>query len=342
MRTKLIIAVGGFLGALIIGVPVLFVVALSAPGRAAAVAAPLGSNCTITAASQNGGLTSSIPLDAQQVGNARIIVGVARGRALPEQAAAIALMTAMQESGLRNLDHGDRDSLGLFQQRPSQGWGTQQQLMDPIYASSAFLDRLVQVPNWESIPMWQAAQAVQRSADGTAYTRWQAMGTELASALYGDPSDVVTCQGGTLSPTASDDVRVNAVLTAAQSMLGQPYVWGGGDEHGPTGGLFHTNPPGFDCSGLVIYAFASIGVDLPHSSVSQYGLGRHIPVDQAVPGDLIFLSSTGTVGGIHHVAIVRSAGEIIEAQDFGIPVHVRSYRGPAEPEIMPDAVRLIT
>jgi cell wall-associated NlpC family hydrolase len=204
--------------------------------------------------------------------------------------------------------------------------------------------------------MWQAAQAVQHSADGRAYARWQGFGLALAAAWYagrpvaGVPEAPGT--GGTASagracdragsrPSAPAPEQVRTVLAAAGSQLGRPYVWGGGDASGPTGGVQGVRPPGFDCSGLVLYAFAQVGVELPHSSAAQYRAGRHVPVSQALPGDLIFLSSDGTPGGIHHDALVWSSGRIIEAADFGIPVRVRSFAGPAEPQIMPDAVRII-
>ena len=90
-------------------------------------------------------------------------------RGLPARAASIALATAYQESKLRNLDHGDRDSLGLFQQRPSQGWGTAEQLQDPYYAVNAFYDALVKVDGYQAMRITEAAQKVQRSGFPEAY-----------------------------------------------------------------------------------------------------------------------------------------------------------------------------
>ena len=92
---------------------------------------------------------TSLTLTAEQVTNAATIAQVARDRGLPDRAIVIALATAQQESRLRNLDYGDRDSLGLFQQRPSQGWGTEAQVQDPVYAAGKFYDGLVKVPDWE-------------------------------------------------------------------------------------------------------------------------------------------------------------------------------------------------
>src|SRR3954447_5296916 len=110
-------------------------------------------------------------LTGEQIANARTIARVAYDRGLPERAVVIALATAMQESRLRNLDYGDRDSLGLFQQRPSQGWGTPEQVRDPVYAAGKFYDHLVQIPNWQTDPLTVVSQAVQRSAYPLAYGR---------------------------------------------------------------------------------------------------------------------------------------------------------------------------
>ena len=127
---------------------------------------------------------TGIRLTGEQVGNAWTIAQVGYDRGLPERAAVIALATAMQESRLRNLDYGDRDSLGLFQQRPSQGWGTPEQVQDPVYAAGAFYDGLVQVPGWETRPLGEAAHAVQRSAYPELVPRFEPMAAELAAAFH--------------------------------------------------------------------------------------------------------------------------------------------------------------
>ena len=128
-------------------------------------------------------LPSGVELTAEQVGNARVIAQVAHDRGLPDRAVVIALATAMQESRLRNLDYGDRDSLGLFQQRPSQGWGTPEQVQDPAYAAGKFYDHLVQIPNWENGDLSLTADAVQRSAFPGAYAKHEPMATELTAAM---------------------------------------------------------------------------------------------------------------------------------------------------------------
>jgi hypothetical protein len=126
---------------------------------------------------------TSLSVTPEQVANARTIAQVARDRGLPDRAVVIALATAQQESRLRNLDYGDRDSLGLFQQRPSQGWGTDAQVQDPVYAAGKFYDGLVKVPNWKTGRLTEIADSVQRSAFPEAYAQWENMATELSAAL---------------------------------------------------------------------------------------------------------------------------------------------------------------
>lgn len=137
-------------------------------------------------------------LDRVQAGNAVIIVAVGRRRGLPQRAMVIGIATALQESSLRNLANrrvpaslalphqgvgSDHDSVGLFQQRPSQGWGTVARLMDPAVSAGLFFDRLVRVRGWQSLSVSAAAQAVQRSAYPSAYRRHQAFAERVVEAL---------------------------------------------------------------------------------------------------------------------------------------------------------------
>jgi hypothetical protein len=134
-----------------------------------------------------------VTLHTDQAGNAATIVDVAVRRQLPERAAVIALATAIQESKLRNLDHGDRDSLGLFQQRPSQGWGTAAEVSDPRYAAGRFYQALVVIPGYGDLPLTVAAQEVQRSAAPQAYAAHEADATIIARALLAPVPGAVTC-----------------------------------------------------------------------------------------------------------------------------------------------------
>lgn len=144
----------------------------------------------------------------EQTANAATVTHLAVQRGLPPRAASIALATAIQESKLRNIAYGHADSLGLFQQRPSQGWGTAEQVMDPVYAAGRFYDALVQVPGWQEGVITEVAQEVQRSAYPEAYADHERQGRLLASALSGETPAGLTCRlggdaaGGSVQQTA--------------------------------------------------------------------------------------------------------------------------------------------
>jgi hypothetical protein len=133
-------------------------------------------------------------LDLEQAEHATTIAAVGKRLGLPNHAVTIGLAAALQESKLRNLAHGDRDSLGLFQQRPSQGWGTAVQVMDPNYAATAFFTHLAKVDGWESLPVTTAAQEVQRSGAPGAYARWEPEARALAIATTGEVPAAFTCR----------------------------------------------------------------------------------------------------------------------------------------------------
>lgn len=175
------------LGVILVGGSVLIVVTRGGP------VLPGSGTCTVTVGS------TQTKISSVQAENAAIIVAVAVRRGLSERAATIALATAMQESKLVNLDHGDRDSLGLFQQRPSQGWGTAEQILDPVHSSQAFYHALRKVPGWKQMSLTEAAQAVQRSAFPEAYAAHEEAAQAVASALIGSSPHALTCsiRGGT-------------------------------------------------------------------------------------------------------------------------------------------------
>lgn len=141
-------------------------------------------------------------------------VGVRLG--LPDHAVTVALATALQESGLRNLSYGDRDSVGVLQQRPSQGWGSRSQILSPAYASAAFYGRLTQVAGWQALPVAQAAQAVQHSADPSAYAQWEDRARVLARSLTGGV--VAGCSCRTTVPTGP--LPTAALAAAMRSEFG--------------------------------------------------------------------------------------------------------------------------
>ncbi|MFE7760296.1 heavy metal transporter [Streptomyces sp. NPDC057438] len=148
--------------------------------------------CVVVSGKDDG---QSYDFTPEQAANAATISAVGTSRELPERAVTIALATALQESGLRNIAHGDRDSLGLFQQRPSQGWGTEQQIQDPVYAAGEFYEHLVKVADYERLPLTVAAQKVQRSGYPEAYAKHEPDATLLAAALTGRSAASLTCEG---------------------------------------------------------------------------------------------------------------------------------------------------
>ncbi|WP_327317666.1 heavy metal transporter [Streptomyces sp. NBC_01235] len=148
----------------------------------------------------------------EQAVNAATIAAVGTNRAMPERAVAIALATAIQESGLRNLTHGDRDSLGLFQQRPSQGWGTEKQVTDPAYAADIFYEHLAKVRDYTELPLTVAAQRVQRSGYPEAYAKHEPDATVLAAALTGTSAATLTCDGRAETTTTTGPDAVRAAL----------------------------------------------------------------------------------------------------------------------------------
>ena len=277
------------------------------------------------------GAATSVPVsgyDSEQLTNAALIVSVGAGRGIPPRGLIVAVATALQESSLRNLgdlgEGNNHDSLGLFQQRPSQGWGTPEQIMDPVYASTKFYDKLLTIPGWEQLPVTEAAQAVQASADGDAYAKWEPDATVLVAltvGMYGG------CNGGdgmsgagealpagfTLPPDTPLSVMI-AIWWALQQ-LGTPYTFGG-DCTDPHSG----NPAKqCDCSSLVQQAYRIGGINLPRVTDDQQHAGTPVArLADIRPGDLIFIpGSDGTMTDPGHVGLYIGQGLLIQAPHTG-------------------------
>ena len=266
--------------------------------------------------------TTAADLDAAQRQNAATIIGVARGMGAPPRAWLIALATAMQESTLNNINYGDRDSLGLFQQRPSQGWGTPAQVTDPVYATTIFIERLLEVPGWDSLPVTVAAQTVQRSAFPDAYAKWEGLATELVQQLA-DVAPINPCRETVSLAQGVAGTAINFAL----GEVGKPYVWGA------------TGPATYDCSGLIMRAFQTAGINLPRVSREQFYSGGHIPVAQAQPGDLLFYATDrNDPATIHHVVLYMGDGKMVEAPYSGEQVRVQPVPWDY-PELVPLATR---
>jgi hypothetical protein len=174
----------------------------------------LGPECTVRA-------DGEVTLDSVQMANAATITAVGVRRNMPEQAVIVALATALQESKLENRDDGDRDSVGLFQQRPSQGWGTIEKIKDPRYSAGRFYSALKKVKGWEKMRVTDAAQKVQRSAYPNAYEKWADESAVLARALTGRATGAVEC-------TVTGAPALRGAAAAAALLEGLKLDWGRG------------------------------------------------------------------------------------------------------------------
>ncbi|MFD3499633.1 heavy metal transporter [Streptomyces sp. NPDC058676] len=174
--------------------------------------------CKVVSGKSDGATYEFTP---EQAVNAATIAAVGTGRGMPERAVTIALATALQESALRNISHGDRDSLGLFQQRPSQGWGSPKEILDPTYAANVFYEHLAKVPDYTRLPLTVAAQKVQRSGYPTAYAKHEPDATLLAAALTGQSPATLTCEGRQAATQAAgtDAVRTALVRDFGRDVL---------------------------------------------------------------------------------------------------------------------------
>jgi hypothetical protein len=172
----------------------------------------LGPECTVRA-------DGEVTLDTVQMANAATITAVGVRRSMPERAVVIALATALQESKLENREDGDRDSVGLFQQRPSQGWGDAEKIKDPRYAADRFYSALKRVKGWQKMRVTEAAQRVQRSAYPNAYDKWADEAAILARALTGRATGAVAC-------TVTGSPVVRGTAAAAALMKGLRLDWG--------------------------------------------------------------------------------------------------------------------
>jgi hypothetical protein len=172
----------------------------------------IGPECTVRA-------DGEVALDFVQMANAATISAVGVRRGMPERAIVVALAAALQESKLENREDGDRDSLGLFQQRPSQGWGTPEKIQDPRYAAGRFYSALAKVKGWKTMRITVAAQRVQRSAYPNAYDKWADEAAILAKALTGRATGAVAC-------TLTGKPVVRGATAAAALLNGLRLDWG--------------------------------------------------------------------------------------------------------------------
>ncbi|KXK59282.1 glycoside hydrolase [Micromonospora rosaria] len=271
--------------------------------------------------------------DTDQVAIAATIVDVGVTRSVPRWGWVVAVATAMQESGLRNLPHlGDRndhDSIGVFQQRPSQGWGTAAELSAPAYQAGKFFDALLAVPGWESMPLTQAAQAVQVSAFPDAYAKWTDDALQLVEQLTGASAsctnDALTALPDGFTLPATTPPAVTTAIHWALGQLGTPYHFGGSCTDP------HSGDPAkqCDCSSLMQGAYRAAGIPIPRVTTDQANAGKPV-ADSALllPGDLILIpGSLGTRSNPRHVGMYLGDGLIIHAPTTGDVVKIISLKG---------------
>ncbi|MFI7523799.1 C40 family peptidase [Micromonospora globbae] len=285
--------------------------------------------------------------DSEQTANAAVIVAVGAELNVPPRGWVIALATAMQESGLRNLPSGDRDSIGLFQQRPSQGWGTPAQLRDPRYTAGTFYHALLAVDGWQAMAVTDAAQAVQRSAYPGAYAKWEDDAIALIRVLTGGTPDggvdgdleqamsnplclfdagdgqpggeqVPLPAGFTLPPGTPSPVVTAIGWALAQ--LGTPYTFGG-DCTAPHSGIPARQ---CDCSSLIQQAYRAAGITLPRTTSEQVHTGTPVTDHRDLrPGDLLFIpGSRGSAARPGHVGMYLGQGLIVQAPHSGDVVKI--------------------
>ncbi|MFY9807798.1 MAG: C40 family peptidase [Pseudonocardiaceae bacterium] len=264
-------------------------------------------------------------LDTEQRAIVEQIIAIGKQRRLPPRAWQIAIQAGMTESRLHNLPYGDRDSLGIFQMRPSQGWGSAAQVTDPIYEINKFYDKMLMVPGWETQRPGDSAQDIERSAFPARYHQWEPLAVNVIGAVGGNVTEFVKASCSAPLPAPSE--VAGRAMQYALGEVGKPYVWGA------------TGPNAYDCSGLMLRAYESVGITLPRVAAQQYWAGTQLPVRQAQPGDLLFWGyDTSNPDSIHHVAMYLGNGRMVEAANQTVPLRQRAVSFD-EHELMPLAVR---
>jgi len=297
-------------------------------------------------------------LDAEQMANAATVVSVVHSRGLHTRAAVIAQATAYQESKLHNITLAvDHDSVGLFQQRVM--YYTAAVAADPVKATNAFLDRLAAQPNWQTRPLTDVAADVQRPLEAYRglYAQWEPLATQLVAQLWqgttagattssptsppslaavNAPSVGTACPGsggdgstaGPAAPTPgpggltlTGSTAGNGAVTFALAQPGEPYLWGG------------TGPNAWDCSGLTMVAWASVGVTIPRVTYTQATAGAPVSIQDARSGDLVLIpGSDGTPANPGHVGMIAGVDAdgkvwLVEAPRTGLDVRLTPLGG---------------
>lgn len=303
---------------------------LSGGGSIAGIASGSSINGALTSGSYAG-----VSISSDQATNATTIYGVGKNMGATDRDVVIGLATAMQESKLTNLSGGDRDSVGLFQQRPSAGWGTVAQCHNPTYAATQFFTREMKVANRTSMKETQVAQAVQRSAFPNAYQQWVAMGQAMVRSMNGVAVKLGTPAAGGSVGTSTGEAFAKV---GAQLVEKYPHIRYTQQYTGTRLDILSRNPPpGLDCSSFVQAVYLrTMGAlyDIPRKASAQAqwckakGMQKLTP-KQAMntPGALLFLGSTEAA--VHHVEVSLGNGnQTVGAHHPGTDAHVATYGSP--------------
>jgi peptidoglycan DL-endopeptidase CwlO len=339
---------------------------LSAPvAGLAALAILIGGTADVSTNSSLPGLTggsvcsTSGPLagmSAAQAQNSRVVAATASARA-GDQAALIAVMTGLAESGMRVLanpnDPGgnqlpnqgvghDHDSLGMFQQRG--GWGTAAQRMDPVASTNLFLDALLHQQNWNTVEPWHAAQDVQDSAFtgvpsasngfspvyGGNYLVQDAQATRIVQLVKID-SAKLNCGGGPgdppTGPVGANGLPVGYRIPAGTSAAARAAVMFALDQRGKPYEWGATGPGAYDCSGLTLSAWAHAGITITRTTYTQRSDGTATDESSLRPGDLVLVpGGGGSLASPSHVGMFIGEGLVIHAPHTGDVVSVVTYK----------------
>jgi murein DD-endopeptidase MepM/ murein hydrolase activator NlpD len=362
----------------VFGVLTLLLIPLAILAAPEASTSAASSSCSIGG---TGATVAGIELDAVQMGHAQTIVTVAAAQGLDPYAATVALATAYQESRIRMLANdgtspeltaeqaaitatslsyphdglgSDHDSVNTFQQRWIAGWGTIAQLMDPVYAAESFYARLVAAPNWQSVPLTQAAQAVQISAAGGAYARWEPLARELTAVLW-------SAAQATASDPAGAAAGVCPGLPVPVGSWIRPTAGTVSSGFGPRGGTLHAgvdiagprdSPVYAAAEGTVVIAACTSAYCDRDGSLSLAGYGNLVELDhggvttryahlsaytvtagqRVSAGALLgFQGSTGNSTGVHLHLEVRQDGAPVDPvpwlADRGVDLHAATPAG---------------
>lgn len=257
----------------------------------------------------------TLTLDDEQLANARAIIQTGRSLDIPARGLVVAIATSLQESTLKNIDWGDRDSVGLFQQRDA--WGPFSVRMDPAASATMFYTGgrqgqpgLTDIDGWAAMSITRAAQAVQVSAFPLAYAKWETLAASLVESVIGD--DPLECEDAVQAnlPTGA----VGQMLKVALEQQGDPYVWGA------------VGPDAFDCSGLIVYSWRQAGYRVTVRTAAQmWAISTPVARGSEQPGDLLFGSFGQRGPGPGHVMIVVRRGLAVQAPAAGRNVELTEF-----------------